>query len=713
MSIEADLLSPYHLIHPEKTTFRIKAPSSRSARGSVRSNPPFQAPGYKLYQKAWARTNQKIMKIVDDLQKGLLDDLVTFIKTTRFDFRTSIRKPIPTAVLLGTSKILNASLASRVSGIKDPFGGSECLPIQLNSRSCLTLSSTIKSIVNLLESRLEFLADSDSLYTKTSGANDPLAKDDVQNIRILYQAHRDYCFKTSSSSDSESTIWPKLVFIIDEFESFDSGVLEDLISIFSNLMTTIPIMMILSLNTSAEAIHSLLPRTTIFRLKMTPFAVDMGGGAVTSLIQKIAFDPDSVFDLSSGVVRSLMDGYERLNKSFDNLISKLQFIHLAHFHTNPLCEFLDGISTEEEEEEKEQDDIQQPPNFQYLAFHLRLTTSWKRARRGQTLLVNDQELIHILWKSYRRRKQARAACLMALEALERIGRLWPEKERTPEWILYNVYRPELFDYSIEMCKLIKHSNDEMLMNVLNSLSDMATEFDWLEPSLIRLSELMNDRELRKAGARTHLVNTHEPMLAGVTLLSADREFTKMISDVTDSLIQFFRSNLGPDSLLELHEAWTFDDKILLNEVFHPRYIHQLKSGLELKRQSLNPTSPLKEKGKSHKNSEEDDQEKDMNRLRRMYELYMETNGKIINLNDWFGAFYQQANPSSSSSCSTMDSPSKKQNGPNKKRKTQSMETNQEVEFEKVFLKSIGDLGFLGIISQCSRKKEHVTKHFFG
>jgi hypothetical protein len=29
------------------------------------------------------------------------------------------------------------------------------------------------------------------------------------------------------------------------------------------------------------------------------------------------------------------------------------------------------------------------------------------------------------------------------------------------------------------------------------------------------------------------------------------------------------------------------------------------------------------------------------------------------------------------------------------------------------LKSIGDLGFLGIISQCSRKKEHVTKHFFG
>jgi len=281
----------------------------------------------------------------------------------------------------------------------------------------------------------------------------------VQNIRILYQAHCDYSCKTNkthpSAAKATSANRPKLIFMIDEFESFDPGLLEDLISIFSNLIANIPIMLVLSLNTSAEAIHSLLPRTSVFRLKMTPFAVDMGGGAVTSLIQQIAFDPDSVFDLSSGVVRFLMDSYERLNKSIDNLIAKLQFIHLAHFHTNPLCGFFDNVSMVEKE--KEQDDIEQPSNFEYLAHHLRLTNSWKRARRGQTLLVNDQELIHILWKSYRRRKQTRESCLMALETLGRIGQLWPEKERTPEWILYNVHRPQLVDYSIEMCKLIKLS----------------------------------------------------------------------------------------------------------------------------------------------------------------------------------------------------------------------------------------------------------------
>ncbi|PLW16683.1 hypothetical protein PCANC_13341 [Puccinia coronata f. sp. avenae] len=712
MSIEATLLSPYHLIHPEKTTFRIKPPSRRATRDPV---PSFQTSGYKLYQKVWAQTNQKIVKIVDDLQSGLLDDLVTFIKTTKFDFRASIRQPIPTAVLLGTSKILNASLATRISGLENPLGESECLPIQLNSRSCLTLSCTIKSIVNLLETRLEHLVHGDPRYTKTVGANDSLARDDVQNVRILYEAHSIYNCKTNaktSSLEGASANQTKLVFIIDEFESFDSAVLEDLISIFSNLMANIPLMLVLSLNTSAEAIHSLLPRTVIFRLKMTPFAVDMGGGAVTSLIQKIAFDPDSVFDLSSGVVRCLMDGYERLNKSIDNLIAKLQFIHLAHFHTNPLCEFLDRFSAEEE---KGQDDIQQPPNFKYLAHHLRLTASWKRARRGRTLLVDDQELAYNLWKSYRTRKQARESCLVALEAIGRIGRLWPEKERTPEWILYHVYRSELVDYSIEMCKLIKHSNDEMLMNVLNSLSDMTAEFEWLEPSLTRLSELMSDEELRKTGARTHLVNTHEPMLAGVTLVPADREFTKIISDVNDSLIQFFRKNLGPDSLLELHEAWTFDDKILLHEVFHPRYIHQIKSGLEVKKQHPTPTvAGSKLKGKSGRVEDSDEGEEDMTGLRRMYELYMETNGKIINLHDWFGAFSQQTNPALSTTIPD-DVVNKKQSGPSKKRKKQAPSENQqqETESEKAFIRSIGDLAFLGLISYCGRKKEHVSKHFFG
>jgi len=545
-----------------------------------------------------------------------------------------------------------------------------------------------------------------------SGANDPLARDDVQNIRILYQAHCDYSCKTNkthpSAAKATSANRPKLIFMIDEFESFDPGLLEDLISIFSNLIANIPIMLVLSLNTSAEAIHSLLPRTSVFRLKMTPFAVDMGGGAVTSLIQQIAFDPDSVFDLSSGVVRFLMDSYERLNKSIDNLIAKLQFIHLAHFHTNPLCGFFDKVSMVEKE--KEQDDIEQPSNFEYLAHHLRLTNSWKRARRGQTLLVNDQELIHILWKSYRRRKQTRESCLMALETLGRIGQLWPEKERTPEWILYNVHRPQLVDYSIEMCKLIKHSNDEMLMTVLNSLSDMTAEFDWLESSLIRLSELMNDTEVRRAGARTHLVNTHEPMLAGVVLLPADREFTNLISDITDALIQYFRNNLGADSLLELHEAWTFDDKILLNEVFHPRYVHQIKSGLESGSSAAEWT--VEEEGRRR---EMEAEEEDMRRLRRMYGLYMETDGKTINLDDWFGAFCQQT-----TSAAVVKDAKSAGGGAQKKRKklASNLDVHEEEEDEGqmqrvVFVRALADLAFLGLVSHAGRKKEHVSKSFFG
>lgn len=499
------------------------------------------------------------------------------------------------------------------------------------------------------------------------------------------------------------------------------------------MVIKIPIVLVLSINTSAEAIHSLLPRTLIFKLRMTPFAVDMGGETAASLIQMISFDPEIPLDLSPGVIRSLMDGYERLNKSIDNLVSKLQFIYLAHFHTNPLCGFLhDRLANKEGPEVV--DDGTVPENLEHLAYHLRLTNSWqKRDRRRASepgTIHEDRAVLKILLDSYcHQRPQSRQLTLMALQILQIIGTFWPEKKRTNEWILYNSFRTELVEYSLELCKLINHSNDEMIVNVLNSISSFKTTFDWLEPSLKRLSELILDDQIRQVGGRTHLVNTHEPILTGITLYAADREFSQIISNVTNSLIDFFRKHLGPECLLDLHEAWTFDDKILVNEVFHPRYIHQIKSGLAFRNDDKEDLFTRgKESGKlgqeRHDHEEEQDHgkqgrevEKQVRGLRRMYELYMETNGKVINLHDWLGAF-EQSNSSRGNTRAGEDGDQK--DGTHKKRKKYRGASDPKTVKEehdllkRTFLKSIGDLGFLGLISSCSnRKKEHVTKVFFG
>lgn len=708
MSIEAELLASYHLVDPEKTIFRLRPSSKKSDRVPFHQNALFQKPRHQLYRQSWERASSKILKMVDYLQSELLDDLVRFINTTTFNFASFIRQPIPTAVLLGASKILNASLAARLTSLRDPSVGPECLPIQLNSRSCLNLSTTIKCIVNLLDRQLENLMDGDSYQTiKTLRASDSLARDDVQKIRLLYKE----CWNQSakiSSNEANSLAKPKLIFIIDDFEAFDPDVLENLILILSNMIAEIPIMVILSLSTSVEAITSMLPRSVIFRLRMTPFAVDMDGEVITSLIEKVLLDPENPFDVSSGVMRALMDGYEKRNKSIDNMIAKFQFIHLAYFYTNPVCEFINQASAETGKEDNvldEKDLRRLLPNLEYLAHHLRLTTSWKRTRRAQP--ANDPETLQILLKSYSSKKENCQRSLVALETLRRIGRLWPEKERTSEWILYHIYRNDLVTYSTELCKLIKHSSDEMLVNLLKSIEGLSAEFDWLESSLTRISELLVDEEIRQTGTRSHLFNTNEPLPAGIKLFVADREFTEIISNVVESLLEFFRKHLGPENSLALQEAWTFDDKFLLNQVFHPAYIPQIKSELESKDDDHGGNAERsKEKMNANGHAGEDE---GLRRLRKIYELYMETDGKVINLHDWFGAFEQ-----SYQSLQT----SRSQEGVQKRRKKNSISKNKEapdnpLQVEKHFLTSLADLAFLGLISNCGRKKEHVTKHFFG
>ncbi|MBW0575000.1 hypothetical protein O181_114715, partial [Austropuccinia psidii MF-1] len=359
----------------------------------------------------------------------------------------------------------------------------------------------------------------------------------------------------------------------------------------------------------------------------------------------IALDPDQPFDLSSGVIRSLMDGYDRLNKSIDNLISKIQFIHLAYFHTNPLCEFFfDNQQTDNL-------DLGKIKDVEFVVQHLRLTPSWQNSQKAQ-LIKSENEVLEILIESYRNRRKTRQMTLLALDLLKKISQLWPEKERTAEWVLYNIYRSELVNYAQEFCKLIKHSNDEMVMKVLVQLED---SLEWLEPTRKKLSELMANEELRRTAGRTHLANTHEPLMAGIKLCAADREFGELVDDLNKSLSDFFNEHLGPRTQLELHEAWTFDDKILLNEVFHPLYMDRIKNDFQNTRQDLE----------------------------EMYGLYLETNGKLINLMDWFGAFRVVG----------------------KKRMNES-------EGERNFIRCIGDLGMVGVLAGCKRKKEHVTRNLW-
>ncbi|EGG01590.1 uncharacterized protein MELLADRAFT_117765 [Melampsora larici-populina 98AG31] len=639
----------------------------------------------RLYTKSWDATYQKISAVVLELQRDLLDDLVTFVRTTVHHPPSLIGKPIPTALLVGSSRILNEAVGIKIGELTVTSESSQCIPesipVQLASRACLTFGSTIKTIVASLESSLKRLSAIAALEIQTRALRTQpcLSRDDVDCIRSLYAA---ICALTGSK--------PKIVFIVEDFEAFNSAVFEELVLVLSGLLGTIPVMMVLSLTTSVDALHSLLHRTLIVRLQVTPFAVHMGDQGINLLIQNLIFNPEMEFDLSPGVIRSLFLAHEQLNNSIDNVISKLQFIHLSYFHTNPLVAFFDAAQSRILEAEEYSDLID--GDLSFIGRQLSLTSSWQTKLqniqhdlslgKSTSLTMSEtdpssvidpspESMLSALVTSYRERSSRILASARAFELLRTLAAHWPEKERTTEWLLYHLYQAQLRDYSAELCRLLRHSNDDSVSKLIPSLlAHLEGSNEETEPYLSLLNLLSSLADVVNHGirgeARAHLVNTHEPHMGITSLVEADRSFSRLLGEISESLSSFFKSSFGSTARVIMREAWTFDDERLLKEVFHPSYGESLIKDLE-----------------NHPDLE----------IGRLYELYKESGGRRINLADWIGAFGDgPTNPSGKSKGKG------KGKGVQKRRKT-----------EARFLRGVGGLGFMGFVGIEKRKAEHVAR----
>ncbi|KAG0140656.1 hypothetical protein CROQUDRAFT_726028 [Cronartium quercuum f. sp. fusiforme G11] len=661
MSIHPSVILPQgsKLISTNQTTFRIR-PTNVHRSNSPTINNDHQIIKHELFSINWSNTLQKINVIISDLQRDLLNDLITFIRninhqSPRSTLSKRILEPIPTALLIGGSKILNNAIVKRIKELKIQNEMNQRIPefiaIQLSSRTCLNFNSTIKTIVTILELSLN---EHNSLNQKKINRSQSLiSRDDVNCIRLIYKA---ICQQLNFS--------PKLVIIIEDFEAFNSIVLEDLILVFIDLMKDIGIVMLFSLSTSSDALHSLLHRTILTRLQVTPFAVHLGDHGITLILQDLIFDPESSFNLEANVIRSLLSAHEHLNNSIDNLISKLHFIHLTHFYTNPLINLFNSSKTHNLIEENSYENLIDG-EINFITYQLSLTNSYQKniQKKSHEILIgklqneinyeeyktNPKNLFKKLLNSYNQRNHSVKMKYKAFCLLKSLGSNWPEKNRTLHWLLFNLDKIQLLNYSQDLCKLLRHSNDDSIIKLIPTLLQDLQE----DTTLINLLESLNDVLLNgnRGIGRAHLVNTHQPYIVD-QLVESDKLFSKLIGELSESLESIFSQNFGPNNYHNLifNESWTFNNHLLLNQVFHPNHIAQIKKDLK---------------------------DSQNNQYKRMYELYQETNGKKINLVDWFNVFKKNQD---------------------------------QINNEAKFLNYLGNLGFLGFLNNEKRKIEHVSKN---
>lgn len=165
----------------------------------------------------------------------------------------------------------------------------------------------------------------------------------------------------------------------------------------------------------------------------------------------------------------MLRAHEQLNNSIDNVISKLQFIHLAHFYTNPVVGLLHSARSQTLQNQNCAGLIDRDLDF--VARQLGLTSSWQarlqkiqhdvslgKAPSKETLqnvTTDPQAMLSALVTSYAERSLQIQALTSAFALLQTLAGHWPEKERTTEWLLYHLDHPQFMAYSLELCRLFR------------------------------------------------------------------------------------------------------------------------------------------------------------------------------------------------------------------------------------------------------------------
>ncbi|KAG0262166.1 Origin recognition complex subunit 3, partial [Mortierella polycephala] len=209
--------------------------------------------------------------------------------------------------------------------------------IILQSKDCTNLKTTLKSMIE------QFLG------LGIAGAVNPLEGGmRLQNYDMIvlerwYQSIADFqqvevekTDMTSEAQQQEQSIRPKLVVIIQDFESFDPETLQDLIIICSNYQDRIPFVLLMGLATSMDALHQGLSKSVLSLLQTRKFQMQQSSECLTAIVEDLFIHANVGLMVGPLPLKQLIDQFIQYNFSVGGFVSNLKYVVMHHFYANPL-----------------------------------------------------------------------------------------------------------------------------------------------------------------------------------------------------------------------------------------------------------------------------------------------------------------------------------------------------------------------------------------
>uniref|UniRef100_A0A8C9U5P0 Origin recognition complex subunit 3 n=1 Tax=Serinus canaria TaxID=9135 RepID=A0A8C9U5P0_SERCA len=659
-------------------------------------------------QSLWNQIKSETEQIQENLNKQLLENLVSFLsrshsdfqeKTTEWTFKMKFRE-IPTAALVLGVNVTDHDLTFR--GLSDVLQDNITPYVaMLEAKDCPGIKNLMQKLMGQLmncDLDVDSLEDEDCVQVSQNRVR--------CSMPSLISWYDSVTKKTDSETpskkrNSSSRHWqsPPVVVVFKDMESFTTKVLQDFIVISSQHIHELPLVLIFGIATSPMIIHRLLPHSVSSLLCIELFQSISCKEHLSTIIDKLLLTSQFPFKLGEKVLQVLINIFLYHDFSVQNFIKGFQLCIVEHFYSQPLsvlcCHLVDIKKRVYSLSHDQCENIRRLPSF-------RRYVEKQESGKQIELLTNDSFLkvetkklledLHVYHENYVR-------ILRCLHVFTSSLPKYPLGKQIRELhcacLENRVWETEEYESSLQLARMLNKTDlVTMLQQCVEILmSSSGKEFD---RAVEKLKEFLTQFQNLEGGLCSPENNClpcslmHHFFLKTLLELKESRRSKKLTKfemlrfEVVDYIDSLVRRYLVPADERTLHEVVYFNGAAVLRGHLNAAPRTALHTALNnphwyLKNQALRCDGG----GISNKAPD----------ICIVYKLHLEC-GRLINLVDWLEAFstvvMAAEEPNDAASSDQVDDV-----------------------IHARFIRAVSELELLGFIKPSKQKTDHVARLTWG
>ncbi|KAI5786389.1 origin recognition complex subunit 3 N-terminus-domain-containing protein [Peziza echinospora] len=675
---------------------------------------------WQSYNKLWEEQEGRTNAILTSVNEKMMSEVSNFVRNAapeRYDGK------IPTAVILVGPNIashgpLFSQLATRIQ-YDEKIGP----VVELSSKDASNLKGVLKKLIRDATQEDQGLDDEDDVPTGKKQQGGPkLLNYDLQILQ-------NWCFERPGM---------KVTVAVQDTDAFDSGILSDLVSLFSAYLDRIPFVLLLGVATSVEIFHEKVPKSILRLMRGEKFDVERAEECLAKIFNDATIGTDSILRLGPSLSTFLLARQKDHTQSIQAFVAALKYAYMSHFYANPLSVFLAFLNDPDEA-----NSILQPEHVEAV----RNLPSFRRFVEDKLEAEDTIEVRALLEDDDYVKSAILTACsecrdythnlsqtLKVLEVAR--GCMANQSNRIPRHELYSkalLGELEASPIVRDLLLSIRKMGSANLLGLIDKVTALEEDEDTgaahdndnnipsfdlpnrLIPLRERVAELIE--ESKKANLNSEFgLSVADNVRATVvskrvqlsekksSLTKEEEEYGKLVQLICDEFEAYFARGLRGLAEVLLNEVFFYDLLAPHRDVFAPRSRHAIERALSRPQDYLGCTcctDPNEtESADTGQYTSGESILPSMPTTSILYKLYLES-GPLINTFDLWSAFYSVVGGSNVGEGGGGS-------GTGEEEEEVGISISREAA-QALFYQSLAELRFLGFVKHSKKKTDHLAK----